>query len=425
MSAIAFLSTLSLLFLGSHAQKLGVTTCACQPATYEFTLDFNLGCGDRDVRAGNPGIVDSACVLNTQGNQNVTDFVPVRVTEIQILELDQNLQVIFQTTKQGNFINGSVFNYTSITQTMPNKLNSTSIPKGIQVFLTGRNAQEQDLVNFWAIVYDNACGIFPLLTVGEKMGWTIFSDLGAPPRFLCPAVGPAAPSAAPFAATTPVPTPPVKTGAPSKSPSQAPVAATIAPPPTRAPTTSAPIKAPTTSAPIKAPTTSAPTRAPTRAPTTSAPTVSAATSAPVIAPVATAPTFTIGCPPLGALPSSSPVATPVSLKGGGVPSPAPRNNRKLKRGLMVSGNTASPSFCAGQGQQFAPPVASRPTGNATPTTSTGNATPTIATTLPGRPHEGSPKKKQAESKSSKRSMQKISKGTSSRRRFLMEPRDLY
>lgn len=174
MTLTRTLFALFTLCLSTKAQEIGVSTCACQPATYEFTLNFDLTCANRDVQRGDPGIVDSACILNPQGSENVTDLVPLRVTEIQILELDQELKVVAQSTLRGSYLNGDVFSYSSITQTQPTMLNATSVPKGIQVFLTGRNAEEQDLVNFWAIVYDNDCGVFPLLNEGQQMGWTIF-----------------------------------------------------------------------------------------------------------------------------------------------------------------------------------------------------------------------------------------------------------
>ena len=167
-------STAMALINGVDAQ-IGVSLCACQPAYYQFTLDFSLRCPDMNV-AG-PGIVDTACVLNTQGNQNVTDFTPVLISQIQVLELDQNLQVVYQTTYDESFVNGDIFNYTSITQTQTSSLNATSLPRGFQMFLTGRNKEEQDLVNFYAIVYDNACGLFPLLQVGMQAGWTIFVSI--------------------------------------------------------------------------------------------------------------------------------------------------------------------------------------------------------------------------------------------------------
>jgi hypothetical protein len=87
MRNFSLLFALSTIFLGVKAQDIGVSVCACQPATYTFQLNFDQTCGDSTVQSGDPGIVDTACVLNPQGNENVTDLVPVRVTEVQILEL--------------------------------------------------------------------------------------------------------------------------------------------------------------------------------------------------------------------------------------------------------------------------------------------------------------------------------------------------
>jgi hypothetical protein len=41
---------------------VGVNICACQPATYEFILDFDLTCAEATV--GGPGINDTACVVS-------------------------------------------------------------------------------------------------------------------------------------------------------------------------------------------------------------------------------------------------------------------------------------------------------------------------------------------------------------------------
>jgi hypothetical protein len=48
------------------------------------------------------------------------------------------------------------------------------IPKGLQITLAGRNAEEQDLVDFWLIIFDNECGVFPVVLEGQQIGWTIF-----------------------------------------------------------------------------------------------------------------------------------------------------------------------------------------------------------------------------------------------------------
>jgi hypothetical protein len=53
-------------------------------------------------------------------------------------------------------------------------LNVSSIPRGFQLTITGRNAIEQTIVNNWVVLYDNDCGIFPIVSVGMVAGWTVF-----------------------------------------------------------------------------------------------------------------------------------------------------------------------------------------------------------------------------------------------------------
>jgi hypothetical protein len=65
--------------------------------------------------------------------------------------------------------------YTSITATTEtDKFNASSIPHGFQLSLTGRNAIEQNIVNNWVVLYDNDCGIFPVVSLGMVAGWTVF-----------------------------------------------------------------------------------------------------------------------------------------------------------------------------------------------------------------------------------------------------------
>jgi len=155
----------------TRAQRIGVDICACQPSVYEFTFDFLLACDDFNVTG--PGISEFTCFLNFEG-ENVTDVVPVAVSRVEILELDQLLQVVAQTQINGDFRSGDIFQYTSITATETDMLNASSIPRGFQLSITGRNAVEQTIVNDWAVLYDNDCGIFPVVTEGMVAGWTIF-----------------------------------------------------------------------------------------------------------------------------------------------------------------------------------------------------------------------------------------------------------
>jgi len=153
----------------------GDEVCACQPGFYQFTLDFVQTCQDTTV-VKSSGVADTACILTPIGeNENVTDLVPAVVSAISVLELNQLSEVVKQTTlTDQNLLSGGVFNYTSIIQSDPSGLNQTSLPKGIQVFLTAENSAGDDLVSFYAIEFTNDCNVAPVLSVGQKIGWTFF-----------------------------------------------------------------------------------------------------------------------------------------------------------------------------------------------------------------------------------------------------------
>ena len=153
---------------------IGTDICGCQPATYTFTFDFDLVCDDTTVEGS--GINETACLTEIRGQDEVPaeDLVPLSVQNVQIFELDQDLQVVAQTVRTGPFTNGDTFTYTSIISTMTDDLNPQSLPRGLQVVITGLNSKEQSTVNTYIITYTNDCGIFPILTEGQQAGWTIF-----------------------------------------------------------------------------------------------------------------------------------------------------------------------------------------------------------------------------------------------------------
>jgi hypothetical protein len=132
-----------------------------------------LTCDDQNV--GGPGISDTTCLTELRGedDQDDADLRPVSVGQVSIFELDQNLDVIAQTVNTGNFISGDTFRYTSIIATEPDMLNPDSLPRGIQLVFIGINELNQAVVNTFAILYDNDCGVFPLLREGQMAGWSI------------------------------------------------------------------------------------------------------------------------------------------------------------------------------------------------------------------------------------------------------------
>lgn len=159
-------------------QLIGTNLCGCQPATYTFTFDFDLTCDDNNVEGG-PGINETACLTEVRGEDEVPDedLIPVTVQSVQIFELDRNLQVFSQTVRTGTFVDGSNFTYTSIISTISDLENIGSLPRGLQLVITGLNSKEQSTVNTYIITYTNDCGIFPILTEGQTSGWTIFVSI--------------------------------------------------------------------------------------------------------------------------------------------------------------------------------------------------------------------------------------------------------
>jgi hypothetical protein len=147
--------------------------CSCTPSVYEFILDFDLTCSDASVDGD--GVSGSACVLDTDVAENVTDLVPVRVTAIQILELNQTMDVVNQRLLEGDYLNGGTFRYVSfVVSDSFNSSDTGSYPKGLQMVLKGFNAAGQEMSNFWLVLFSNECTVYPVLEQGQRNGWAIF-----------------------------------------------------------------------------------------------------------------------------------------------------------------------------------------------------------------------------------------------------------
>jgi hypothetical protein len=158
-----------------YGQIIGTDLCFCQPATYELKLNFSLVCADSSINNSTPGILETGCLVESRGQtENITDPIPVLVSEVQIVELGPNLENVGQALYTDTYSDGAILTYTSIVQSTPQDITVANLPRGFQVTITGINSLQESLTQLWIIKYDNECSIFPLLTVGQQMGWTIF-----------------------------------------------------------------------------------------------------------------------------------------------------------------------------------------------------------------------------------------------------------
>ena len=93
---------------------------------------------------------------------------------VNILELGQDFTVIDQNNFTGTFVNGDSFAYASIIDGQDEDVNVAKIPRVLQLNIVGINAQNQPVVNFYAIEFTNNCFAYPVITPGDSAGWTSF-----------------------------------------------------------------------------------------------------------------------------------------------------------------------------------------------------------------------------------------------------------
>lgn len=183
--AAQYTTTMCLRFLGCihlvlalfnvQAQEVGVDICACQPAYYSMTLQFNLTCDDRTIHEDDiDGVEETQCLILPRGGIDVTDFVPVAVREIQVLEITREDVVIKSTVFDDGYSDGDSIEFESFLVTDPGAVNKLTLPKIISMTIIGENAAGQTLFHLLAISYDNSCDTFPVISAGARIGWIVF-----------------------------------------------------------------------------------------------------------------------------------------------------------------------------------------------------------------------------------------------------------
>lgn len=175
----ALIFALSTLVSPVEAQ-VGVTICACQPSIYTFRFNFSAFCEIQTIDS-REGVLGADCFARGigLGSEETVDAVPVQVTTVSVLELDKQLRVLAQTQYVDDFRNGDTFTYTSLAASLEGiaTLDPDRMPGGIQLDMVGINQEEQPITNVWVILFENDCNIFPVLEIGDTVGWTILVGL--------------------------------------------------------------------------------------------------------------------------------------------------------------------------------------------------------------------------------------------------------
>ena len=163
--------------------QIGETICACTPASYTFRVRFDLTCPGNIQNS--TGIEDTDCTLNNLGNPANTDFIPVDVSRVEILELNREFQTIKFTEYADGFADNDTFEYVSITAE-DSDLTEAGITRFFQSTVSGRNIAGDDISNVWVIELTNECDIFPIFSVGDAIGWLEIIDFTFPINRYCP-----------------------------------------------------------------------------------------------------------------------------------------------------------------------------------------------------------------------------------------------
>ena len=158
--------------------------CACSPTSYELKLNFTNTCDTspelREEEGQNMGISSFSCLVDAFGDASATDFVPVSVQSIDILELGQEMTVLSQRTIDGDDFdetsNGLVYN--SIITDEQFRQEESDLPSAIQFSIVGRNQFDKPLINVFIITFTNDCSAQRTLESGLQVGWvTIVSTV--------------------------------------------------------------------------------------------------------------------------------------------------------------------------------------------------------------------------------------------------------
>jgi hypothetical protein len=161
-----------------HGQ-IGVSICACQPGVYTFEINFAALCINTTV-IDNDGVKGIDCFQRGIGSNaaSINDTIPVQINSINILELDANRQTLAITPYEEAYQNGDTFVYTSpLIGTLDAISNLTTVPSGLQMTLNGINRLEEPITNVWIIIFDNDCQYYPVLSIGDNIGWTTLVGL--------------------------------------------------------------------------------------------------------------------------------------------------------------------------------------------------------------------------------------------------------
>ena len=152
--------------------------CACSPTRYSLELDLELTCDDSNIQSPTVGVESTFCFVASQTSER-----PMEITDVTMIEVDEDFEVINQQSQQGRFVSGDILEF----ETIALRNNSLPIlPRAVQFSMSGINVEGDKIDQTWIIQYTNDCGEYPVLMgVNEQIGWTGIRNLGPANEVYC------------------------------------------------------------------------------------------------------------------------------------------------------------------------------------------------------------------------------------------------
>jgi len=173
------------------------SVCACSPSEYEFSFNFTSTCPPVNVTI-NQAVSGTTCFISAfeqgRNQSNPQDprwnesmsLVPTEISNIDILELGQHLEVIGTRSLLGPFVHGDQVQFQSIIG-QEHENQTMIIPRAIQANIFATNQDGENLVNVFLILFSNDCDAYPSIVAGQSLGWLSIDRIVDPSPAYCDA----------------------------------------------------------------------------------------------------------------------------------------------------------------------------------------------------------------------------------------------
>ena len=101
------------------------------------------------------------------------------------MESEQDGTIFSSTPITGPFDNEHTFTYTSVVAT-DTVLTASTLTKSFQITILAENAGGDAILNVVSFSFTNECNVFPILAVGDQIGWVRLTSVSSPSVQYCP-----------------------------------------------------------------------------------------------------------------------------------------------------------------------------------------------------------------------------------------------